>query len=569
MKKGLLILFITLQAVTAGAQKKAPKWVDKARKAIISVETTTKEGVSRTGNGFFVGENGEAVSSYDLFRNAAGATATTAGGEKLTVVRILGADELYGVIRFQVASSKKINFLAQAKNAVLSGAAASIPPSAEVSETAQGVVAEITKINGVYNYYKIDLPLHKSQEGFPILNENGEVFALTQADASGKGKTYGIATDYIRSLQITSTDLLKRAYSDIGIRKAWPPAAEEAQIALMLFSSREDAPTYLETLNDFVASFPDCTEGYISRASHCAYNRRTLAATEAGQYAMLDRASADLDAAEKQTKSKAYIYYSRAKLIFGIAADDSTLLYKDWNVKTAEALLQKALEAEDLPEYRYLAGDIALYNGDYEKAFLSYSAVNRSHIASGASFYLAAKSRQQIPGSDDLEIIALMDSAVAKSPIAEAQAYLLENVELKMLSGLYRLAVDDYDKYFIFTGGNVGDAFYYHREQAKFRANDLDGALKDIEKAISLNSENVVYRAEIASVYLRRQEVDKAREWAEKAIAMDPEFASAYRLLGISLMRQNNMEEACKNFEKAQYFGDRIVDKLIRENCNK
>jgi hypothetical protein len=568
MKIVFLLLLTVLQTVSVAAQKKAPKWIDKASKAIISIETTTKEGVSRTGNGFFIQENGEAVSSYDLFRNAEKAAVTTSAGEKLPVTRILGADELYGVIRFKVAVPKKTAFLTQAQTALSSGATACIPPSKEIKELARGAVLEITRVNGAYDYYKVDMPLPGSQESYPLLTEDGEVFALTQADASGKGKTYGISVAYIKSLQIASMDLLKRTYSDIGIRKAWPQTAEDAQITLLLYASGEDASSYLETLNDFIATFPDNAEGYISRASHYAYHRKELASAEDEQLRMLDLAWADLEKAGKQTKNRGYIYYNKAKLIFGIATNDSTLRYRNWDVETADEYIRKAISEEDLPAYRHLEGDIALYNGDYEKAFRSYSTVNRSPAASGTSYYLAAKSRQQIPGFNYMEIIALLDSAVAKSPLAEAQAYLLESVDLKMQTGFYEQAVKDYDKYYIFTGGNVSDGFYYYREQAKFRSGDFEGALKDIEKAISLDRENAVYHAEMASVYLRLKEPAKAQECAEKAIVLKPEFASAYRLSGISLIRQDKKEDACKYFVKAKELGDQVVDRLIKENCN-
>ncbi|MDR1525781.1 MAG: tetratricopeptide repeat protein [Tannerella sp.] len=569
MRKVFVFLFTALQVVAvATAQKKPPKWTGKVSKAIITVETTTKEGISKTGNGFFIRENGEAAAAYDLFINAEKAVVTTSTGEKLPVTHILGADDMYGVIRFRVAASGKTAFLTQAKTVIPSGSTVYIPPSKEVKDVTQGAISEITKVNGAYDYYKIETPLPKSQEGYPLLNGDGEVFALTQADASGKGKTYGISVAYIKSLQIASMDLFKRTYSDIGIRKAWPQSAEDAQITLLFYASREDAPAYLETLNDFISAFPAHAESYMNRAAHYAYHRKELASTGNEQLNMLDLAWTDMEKAEKQTKNRGESYFNKAKLIFGIATGDSTLRYKDWNVKTATAYLQKAISVEDLPIYRQLEGDIAFYNGDYEKAFDAYSIVNRSPVASGLSYYLAAKSKQQAGGAGNMEVIALIDSAVARSPNAEAREYVLESVDLKIQAGLYELAVKDYDKYYMLTGGDVGDGFYYYREQAKFRTNDLDGALKDIEKAISLNRENAIYHAEMASIYLRLKDPDKAQECVEKAIALEPEFASAYRILGICLIRRDKKDDACKNLEKAKELGDPVVDRLIREHCN-
>jgi tetratricopeptide (TPR) repeat protein len=555
-----------LQTVPAVAQKKAPKWADKVSKAVITVETTSKDGQTRTGSGFFIRENGEAVAAYDLFRNAEKAVVTTSAGEKLPVTRILGADNIYGVIRFEVDAPKKTAFLTPAKTAPQTGSTVCIPPPEAAGELTRGAISEITKVNGAYDYYKVEVPLPKSQESFPLLTEDGEVIALTQADASGQGKTYGISVAYIQSLQVASMDLLGRAYSEIGIRKAWPQPAEEAQITLLLYASREDAATYLETLTDFIATFPDYPEGYVSRASHYAYYRRDLAPDASS--VMLDLALEDLDRAGKLTKDRAETYFNKAKLIFSIATGDSTLSHKNWDVAAADEYLQKALAEEDRPAYRQLEGDIALYIGDYERAYRAYSTVNQSPVASGMSFYLAAKSRQQIPGYNYIEVIALLDSAVAKSPVSEAQAYLLENVELKMQTGFYEQAVKDYDKYFIMTGGNVGNGFYYYREQARFRSNDLKGALEDIGRAISADPENAVYHAEKASVYLRMQEPVKAQECVEKAIALEPDFASAYRILGICLVRREKKEEACEPFEKARELGDPVVEKLIKENCN-
>ncbi|MDR1098768.1 MAG: hypothetical protein LBL57_11615, partial [Tannerella sp.] len=568
MRKTFVFVLTIFLAATVSAQKKAPKWLDKACRAILTVETTTKEGTSANGNGFFIHENGEAVSSYDLFRNAEKAVVTTADGEKLQVIQILGADDLYGVIRFRVSAKKKTPFLTVAGADPAISADAFIPPSKEEKELSQGAISEITKVKGTYNYYKIERPLPASQESFPLLNENGEVFALTQADASGKGKTYGISIEYIKSLNVASMDMLKRTYSEIGIRKAWSPSIDEAQISLLLYASQQDAPTYLETLTDFISTFPSSTEGYLSRASHYAYYRKELASTENEQLQLLDLAWEDLNKAEKQTKNKAEAYYNKAKLIFGVTTSDSTLQYKEWNIKSVPDYLRKAIAEDDLPAYRHLEGDLAFYHRDYENAYRSYSTVNQSPLASASSWYLAAKSKEQIPGSNLMEIITMMDSAVAKSPASEAAAYLSESLDLKMQAGLYELAVKDCDKYYLLTGGNVNDGFYYLREQAKFRSNDFEGALKDVDMALAGNPGNAVYHAEKASICLRLKDPGKARASAEKAIELQPDFASAYRILGICLIRQEKKTEACPYLEKAKELGDPVVEKLIKENCS-
>ena len=570
MKRQLLILLLTAcHAVTIVAQKNSnPKWLDKAIQAIFTVETTTKEGMTKNGTGFFILENGEAVASYELFRKADKAVAITSTGERLPVLHILGADDMYDVIRFKVAVPKKLIYLPVTKISPTKNTPVYLPPSKEEKNLVQGNISEITKVNSAYDYFQIDMPLPPSQVGYPLLTETGEVFAMTQADASGKGKTFGIPVAYIQSLQTSTTDMFKRTYTEIGIRKAWASSFDDARLSLLLYASQQDVATYLETLNDFAATFPNYAESYTNRASHYAYNRKELASTESEQLQLLDKAWNDLESAAKLVKNKGEANYNKATLIFGVVADDSTLSYKNWQLKTAEDLIRKAISEADLPLYRQAEGDIAFFQQDYEKAFRSYSIVNSSSEPTGASFFFAAKSKQQLPDANPLEIITLLDSAVAKAPPAEASAYLLENIDLKTQLGLFEGVIKDYDKYLVVTNGDVSDVFYYYREQAKFRTNDLTGALRDIDMAILLDRENGLYYAEKASVCLRLNEYAKAQENAQKAILLEPEFASAYRILGVSLVRQEKKSEACPYFEKAKELGDTVADRLINDNCS-
>ena len=567
MKKTISFLFLSLLFCFVSAQKKDPKWIANAEKALFTVEATTKNGVTNTGSGFFIHENGEAISVYGVFRNVETAVVVTANGTRLPVTRIWGADDMYDVIRFQVAVPKKTEFLPLIKTPVTTDTKAILLPSKEEKERKESAIVEITKMNGSYDYYRIEAPLHKSQEGFPLLNENGEVFALAQADASGQGNMYGISVAYIKDLHVASMDLFKRTYTDIGIRKAWNQQMDDALVSLLFLASKEDPPTYLETLTDFIATFPDSTEGYRNRATHYAYYRKELAQSESEQSRMLDLAMADLDKIEKMTKHKGNVYYQRANLIFGIASGDSTLQNVNWSIKKAQEYLQKAITEEDLPIYHQLKGDIAFYLNQFADAATVYAYVNQSPAASSASYYMEAKSKQQIEGSNFLEIISLIDTAIQKSVGNEASAYLLENAELKMQFGMYEQAIKDFDKYYLIALGKVNDAFFYYREQAKFRNNDLMGALSDIEQAILMNKDNAIYQAEKASIYLRLQDPVQAQTAAEKALQLDPDFASTYRLLGVCLLRQDKKTEACQQFTKAKELGDQIVERLINEHC--
>ena len=558
---------LCVYSLSLQAQRDIPRWVENARKAVFTIEAVDKNGKVRTGNGFFVQSTGEAISDYNLFDGAEQVVVTDADGRKMQVNSIIGADAMNDVIRFKVTVARNVPFLTVVSEMPGIGTEVYLLPAKD--DLQKGDVEEIAKIMDTYEYYKVNIPLTSSRVSLPLLNANGEVFAISQADASGRNKTYGVSVPYINQLYISPLDLFSRTYSSIGIRSGWPDNLDEAQLSLMYSSSQQDAPTYLETLNDFIKTFPNLADGYLSRASHYVRNRGELAESQAEQTGILALAMDDLNRSLKMNPKEDDGLYNQAKLIYEVLLDDSTVQSNDWNISVASEKLQGAIAMDELPIYRQLEADIAFFQGDFEKAHHTYMMVNRSSFASPLSFFLAAKTRELMPGATPDELIALMDSAVVRSMSipSEATAYLQESIDLKMQYGLYEAAIKDYNQLYRVLVGNVGDAFYYYREQAKFRLGDLEGALNDIETAIAFDNQNALYYAEEASIYLRMQDPVKAQASIEKSLALEPEFAASHRLLGVCFQRQQKIEDACIAFQKAKDLGDPIVDRLIEENC--
>jgi len=550
------------------AQRAAtPRWVENARKAIFTIETFDNNGRSRTGNGFFIQNTGEAVSDYTLFNGAVQAVVTDADGRQMQVNSIIGADDTYDVIYFKVTVPRNVPFLAVAKEMPAANTEVYLLSAKETMQT--GAVEEISMMKDTYEYFKVNIPSTSLQISLPLLNANGEVFALTQADASGKNKTYGVSISYIQQLHFTSLDIFSKAYTSIGIRSGWSDKENDAQLALLYYGLQQDAPTYLETLNDFIKTFPNLADGYLSRASHYVRFRGVLAESQEDQRRLLDLAMSDLNYSLKCNPKEDEGLYNQAKLIYDVLLDDSTVQSNDWNIHVATEKLQRAIAINDMPYYRQLEGDIAFFQGDFEKAFNTYMAVNQTSFASPLTFFLAAKTREMLPDANPNELMALMDSAVVRSMSvpSEASAYLQESIDLKIQLGQFAAAIKDYDQLYRVLVGNVSDAFYYYREQAKFRLGDLEGALNDIETAIALDKQNALYYAEEASIYLRMQDPVKAQVSVEKALALEADFAASHRLLGLCLLRQGKKSDACTAFQKAKELGDPIVDKLIEENC--
>ena len=575
MKRLLLLGWLACMCLSLFAQQKAPKWMEKQKKAIAKITTYKEDGTTlHIGTGFFISEDGKLLSAYSLFNGAYKATVTDGGGKTYEVSTVLAADELYDVIKLQVEVPKKVSFLKMAAAPLAVGAPVYLQPytADKVKTFATGKVEEVTKLKDVYHYYKLSFPLEVSWVNAPVLNEEGEVFGLAQEDASGKKEvSYAVSAAYAESLQISTMDMLSSTYTAIGIKKAWPTDREQAQIALFLMGNSQDAQTYLNTLNDFVAAFPDWSESYIRRASHYAYHRTDLANDRAGQLQYLEKARADMKQALDLAEKKSDVLYSEAQLIYSVALSDSTLKDTDWTVEHAQNRLTEAMTAENNPVYHQLQGEMYFNQGKYDEAYQEYMIVNRSDAANASSWYMAAKSKSSKQGGVNIgEVIQLLDSTIAcygESMNPEMAPYILERIDWRLKLMQYEQAVADYDLYYKVVGGRVDDSFYYLREQAKFRQGDLEGALQDIRQAMAINAKSPMYLAEEASIFIRQKKYAEALQSIDKALALAPDFAACYRLRGVCFLRTEKKDAACEAFNKAKELGDPVADKLIKENC--
>ena len=95
---------------------------EQSKRAVFTITTYGKDGNKlATSTGFFISETGEAVSAYDIFKGAEKATITDFEGKTFLVKNILGADELYDAVKFQVEVPKKAVFLPIAAEPVANG----------------------------------------------------------------------------------------------------------------------------------------------------------------------------------------------------------------------------------------------------------------------------------------------------------------------------------------------------------------------------------------------------------------------------------------------------------------
>lgn len=548
------------------AQKESPKWINKAKEAVFTVITYDKsEKMLNSGNGFFISEDGIALADYSLFAAAEKAVIITSEGERMNVKYIVGADDMYDIIKFKVEVGKKAPaYLPIASSAPTKGTNIYMLPYSTKKERncIQGLIKEISPLPGGFQYYTIDIPFNEKNVSCPIVDTDGQVFALIQHDGTDKlSDSYAISAGFASNLSINALTANTPVYTNLGIRKALPSTEDQALVCLMMEASILDKEAYLERINTFIEQYPKSSEGYIRRATHYILNF-----TDEKHF---NQAEADLEKALTLTDKKGDVYYNKAKLIFNHENKQTAFKYKDWNYAKALEEAGKALAIEQLPLYQLLRGDIYFTMQDYAKALECYEEVNKTTMVSPESLYKAAKSKEKQKANAN-EVIALMDSAInlyGKPYPQEVASYILECAQLKETQGQFREAVNSYDAYSECVKGNVNDLFYYLREQANYKAKNFKRALEDIESALALNPDDTTYLAEKGAVLLRIARYDQAIECLNKAIKIDPKFAACYRLIGFCQMQQGHKEKACENFSKAQALGDHAVDGLIQKNC--
>ena len=567
MKK-ILILPLLLFFLMQGSMAQTPKWVEKAKRAVFSVVTYDKnDKMLNTGNGFFVSEDGLALSDYTLFKGAERAVVITSEGKQMPVSLILGANDMYDVIKFRVAiTEKKVPALIVAKTAPAVGADAWMLPYSTQKSIAcvTGKVKEVSKVAGEYHYYTLGMQMKDKMVSCPVMNAEGQVFGIAQKSSGIDTVTtcYAAGAAFAMAQKISALSLGDAALKKIGIRKGLPETEDQALVYLFMASSSLSGDDYEKLLDDFIRQFPANADGYLRRANY-------YAAKGKDDHAWYDKAVADFNQALKVAQKKDDVYYNIGKLMYAYQLSKPEKTYKDWTYDTALQNVRQAIAIDPLPIYIQMEGDILFAQQDYAGALAAYEKVNASNIASPATFFSAAKTKELAKG-DPKEVVALMDSCIARCPqpiTADFAPYLLERAQMNMNAGQPRNAMLDYDAYHTAVKGEVNDVFYYYREQAALKARQFQRALDDIVKAIEMNPTDLTYQAEHAVVNLRVGRYEEAIQILNNILKADPKYAEAYRLLGLCQIQLKKTDEACGNFKKAKELGDPNVDELITKYC--
>lgn len=566
MRKMKMILAMSLCLLAQWTMAQAPKWVEKAKHAVFSVVTYDKnDQILNTGNGFFVTEDGVALSDYTLFKGAQRAVIIDNEGRQMPVLNIMGADDMYDVVKFRVGIEKKVTALPIATRQPAAGTLVYLLPySTQKGRTCTtGHLKSADKAEGNYLYYTLELPLKDKMISCPLTDAEGAVFGLAQKSSGQDTATicYAVDARYAMDQKISALSYNDETLTNIGIKKALPDTEEQALIFLYMASTQLTPEKYMEVLNDYIEQYPNSTDGYIRRATQ-------LLSTSQDE-ATLKQVAADMDQALKVASQEEAVRFDRAKLIYNYMLTNPATPHEDWSFDKALEEIQQAIDLQALPVYVQLKGDILFAKQDYPGALAAYEQVNHSDMASPTSYFSAAQTKEMMK-APATEVLALMDSCIALCPQPYTNTtgpYLLARAQALLNANQARKAMLDYDAYYKAMNGNVNAAFYYYREQAAMQARQYQRALDDLAKAIELAPDELLYRAELAVVNIRVGRSEEAIRILQEALKIEPEYAEAYRLMGQAYIQLQKKDEACESFAKAKELGDPNVDALIEKHC--
>lgn len=548
MKKiSLLIVLLSM-----GQMAFAQNWLAQAKKAVFSVVTYDKEGnILNNGNGFFISNDGVALSDYNLFKNAEKAVIIDADGQKSEVSYILGANDMYDAVKFKVNTSKKITPLTLAKSKANVGQNVYVIPYS-TQKTVIPIKSKITNASDVaseYKFYSMPTKLEDNNVSCPILNEQGQVVGVAQKGT--ETECYGLDSQFSNNLAITALSLNDYALNSIKIMKDLPTSSDDALVYVLMSGNEEN------NVNRLVEKFPDLAEGYLRRATNNVNK------------SLFEAAESDLKTYYDKAEDKAEASYQISKLIYNLNLFQPDLNKENWSFNKALEEADKSVVNDNVFLYKKHKGDVLFATKNYQAAYDQFASLLNTEMNKSEVYSYMADCKIQLESPEE-EVIALLDSAVAqfsKPYPNEAAPYLYLRAQHKSNAKKYREAISDYNDVEHIYGGRANAEFYYNREFAEKSCRMYQQASNDIEEALTLAPENYDILVEHASLNIMLKDFEKSQATAEKLITLFPEDAIGYRFKGFCQAMNGKKAEAKTNLEKAKSLGDENAESIIEKYC--
>ncbi len=529
-----------------------PGAVRKATEATFTLTTFKSDGsLLATSNGVCISADGTAVSPWKPFIGADKAVIVDAKGQKHDVDCILGANEIYDIVKFRVGGTTSAASLA---TSVSAGESAWIVTTPKSGNPVKADVSSVEKFMDRYNYTILTSSASEKLNGAAVVNAKGQVIGLFSMSGSAQSSTdVAYARDFVLK-GLSQNDVTLR---QSNIRVGLPDKVEEGIVALML-SSEQRPEKHDAMIEDFITKFPQVNDGYYAKANRLISK---------GELAEADKVL-QVELSKAMPKDEAHFNYAR--LVYQ-AAMNPALLEKSkvlgWTLDKAMDEIRKAYAVKPLSAYDHLKAQITFAKGDYQQAYIQFEALTKTDFKNPELYLEMAQSRAHL-GATDQEILDLLNQSIAlcDTPyVATSAPYFYMRGQQYEKMGDYRKAMQDYYTYEYFNQGRLGAEFYYMREQCEAKGRLWQQALQDILIAARLDPNEPLYPTEAGSLLLRVNKLDAAISAAEQAIQLAPSSSEAYLVLGIAQCQNKLKAEGLANIRKAKELGNAQADMFLQK----
>lgn len=215
MKNFKYIIIVLLFVPIFFSCKKDKKQIfEDAKQATVTIYTFDEYGApAGSGSGFFIDENGTGITNYHVLQKSVKAIAKTADEQEFEIDSVLVSDKKKDIIKFTLKKTdkKKFKFLKFAKEELNQGDIiynVSSPLGLEQT-VSEGIISAIrTDSHG--DVIQISAPISEGSSGSAILNEKGEVIAVsTYIYKRGQNLNFGVKLNEDILASITNNDFDK------------------------------------------------------------------------------------------------------------------------------------------------------------------------------------------------------------------------------------------------------------------------------------------------------------------------------------------------------------------------
>lgn len=386
-----------------------PSGVKKAAKSVIKVETFNADGSPlASAYGAFIDENGTAIAALTPFKTANSAKVTDAAGKQYDVDCIVGASDMYNVVKLRIKANGKMSIsyapLEQGKTAVaaeswVSGYAVKNPSLTKLN------VHSVEDFNGDMPYYILEQEnntISDAMVGLPVFNAQGQLMGLVNT-TNYRTDLHVACARFALSFTPSAFTANENALRNSRMRIALPSDYSQAVLAMMVAAQKNDSVAYPNSVEEFISLFPDKEDGYIYKATYLA-GRKDFSGADAA-----------MTKAIEVTDNKSNAHYSFSKLIY----DKETLMadepYEPWSLNKAMEEIDAAIAVSPSLIYSLHKGKIFFAQNKYEEALALFTEVNSGEMHDADVFFYSYQALKGMNAAQEKQM-EMLDSACVNAP---------------------------------------------------------------------------------------------------------------------------------------------------------